>query len=73
MVECDRKNYSLSGVDDIRKFESILNEEDRYVVSHNVPIPLLGIELDRKATHVAYGVGTSARSQYSRKANENWS
>jgi hypothetical protein len=34
----------LSSVDDIGEFDGVLDEEDRNVVSNNVPVTFLGIE-----------------------------
>src|ERR1700733_402681 len=43
----------LGGMDQIRKLDRILYEENRDVVANNVPIALLSVKLDRKATNVA--------------------
>ena len=36
----------LSRMDDTRKLNSILNEENWYVVANSIPIALLRVELD---------------------------
>jgi len=37
----------------VRKLDRLLDKEDRNVVADNIPITLLGIELDRKASNVS--------------------
>lgn len=46
----------LASVDDIGKLHSILNEEDGDIVSNNVPVTLLSVELDRESTNIADSV-----------------
>lgn len=46
----------LDGVNDVREFNRVLDEEHRDIIADDVPIPLLGVELYRKATDVADGV-----------------
>ena len=43
----------LRRVDQIGKLYRVLNEEHRDVVADDVPIALLGVELDGEAAHVA--------------------
>jgi len=43
-------------VNDIRKFDGILDEEDGNVVAHDVPVALLCVELDSKAAYITNGV-----------------
>src|SRR5580698_8470609 len=47
----------LGRVDQIRKLHRILDEEYRHIVSDEIPIALIGVELNRKATHIARSVG----------------
>ena len=47
----------LGGVDQVRKFDCVLDEEDRDIITDNVPIAFLGVELDGKTAHVARDVG----------------
>lgn len=42
----------LQGVDHVREFDSIPDEEDRHVVAHQIPVALPGVELDCKPTRV---------------------
>ena len=43
----------LRGVNQVGKFYRVLNEEHRDVVADDVPIALLGVELDGKTPHVS--------------------
>lgn len=47
----------LGGVDQVREFDGILDEEDRDIVTDEVPVPLLGIELHSKSAHIARQIG----------------
>jgi len=46
----------LDAMNEVGKFHRVLNEEDRNVVAHEIPVAAIRIELDRKAAHVARGV-----------------
>ena len=48
---------ALLRVDEVRKLVGVAHEEDRRVVADHVPVALLGVELEREATHIAFGVG----------------
>ena len=43
----------LGRVNEIGKLDGVLNEKDRDVVADDVPVALLGIELDCEAAHIA--------------------
>jgi hypothetical protein len=43
----------LHRVDEIGKLDRVLDEEDGNVVADEIEIALVGVELDRKAPHVA--------------------
>jgi hypothetical protein len=49
-------------VNNIGKLDSILNEEYRDIVAHNIPVALVSIELNRKSPNISDSVGTSARA-----------
>ena len=51
----------LSCMDDIRKLNSALNEENGYVVANNIPIALLSVELDSKSTKTSQTVSALPR------------
>jgi hypothetical protein len=52
----------LSSVDYIRELHGILDEEDRNVVSNDIPVTLLGVELDGKTTNIADCVSRTTAS-----------
>ena len=60
----------LGGMDQVREFYRILDEEDRDIIADQIPIAFLRIELDRKAAHIAGKVGRPLRSGNGRKAHE---
>ena len=43
----------LGRMDQVGELDGVLDEEDRDVVAHQVPVAFLGVELHRKAPHVA--------------------
>ena len=48
--------FRLQGVYNVGELDSILDEEDRDVVAHDVPVALLGVELRCEAPNVADSV-----------------
>src|SRR5438132_7766435 len=54
----------------VGEFVRISDEEDRGIVADQVPITLLGVELHRKAAHVALGIGGTPLAGYCRKAQK---
>ena len=67
--------YPLSGfhldrVDQIGKLHRILDEEHRDVVSDQIEVALLGIELHRKAAHVARQVNRAGPAGNRREPRE---
>ena len=60
----------LDRVDDVGKLDRVLDEEHRDVVADEVPVALLGIELHRKAAHVARHVERALVAGDGRKAHE---
>ena len=62
--------FGLGGMDQVGKFERILDEEDRDVVAHQVPVALIGVELDGEAAHVARRVGRAALARHRRETHE---
>jgi len=59
---------TLDGVVEVRKPQRIAEEEYRRVVSHDVPVALLSIELQREAADIALGVRGAALARDSREA-----
>ena len=51
---------ALLGADEVGELQRIADEEHRRVVADQVPVTLLGVELDRGAAHVAFGVRRDA-------------
>jgi hypothetical protein len=62
--------FLLGGMDKVGKLDRILDEEHGNVVSDDVPVALLCVELDGKATHVAYEIGRAFIACHSRKPDE---
>ena len=52
----------LDGVNEVGKLDGVLNEKYRDVVSHQIEVAFTRVKPDRKATHVASGVGRAART-----------
>lgn len=61
---------SFDGVIEIRKPQRIAEKEDGRVVADDVPVSLLGVELDREAANVALGVSRTALSGNGGEADE---
>lgn len=53
----------LSCMDDIRKLNSVLIEENWYVVANGIPIALLRVELGSKSTNISDSVSTVTTSE----------
>ncbi len=51
---------ALLGVDEVGEFQRVADEEHRGVVADQVPVAFLGVELDREAAHVAFGIRRAA-------------
>lgn len=64
---------SLLSVNEIGKEKRIPDEKDRCVVPNEIPIALIGVELDGKASGVSGGVGRSRFAADGAEANSNWS
>ena len=54
----------------VRELERVAQEEDRRVVAHQIPVALVGVELDRKAANVALSVRRTALARHGRKAHK---
>ena len=51
--------------------DSFLNEENRNVVSNNVPVSLVSIEFDSKASNISNSVCASSAALYGRETDKN--
>ncbi len=60
----------LDGVDEVGKLDRVLDEEDRNVVADEIPVALLGVELHRKAAHIAREVERALAAGDGREAHE---
>ena len=60
----------LYRMDEVGKLDGILDEEHRDVVADDVPVAFLGVELDRKAAHVARQIGRTLAACNGRKPHK---
>jgi hypothetical protein len=60
----------LSSMDDIGELYRVLNEEDRDVVSNDIPVALVGVELDGETANVSHSVCRTTGSKYRRESEE---
>lgn len=60
----------LLGVDKVGEFQRVANEEHRGVVAHQIPVALLGVELEGEAAHVPLGVGGPLLAGHGGEAQE---
>ena len=65
---CIRRTFK--GVNHIREFDSITNEKYREIISHQIIVTILGIELDGKAADIACGIGRSSLAGDGRESRE---
>ena len=61
---------ALLRVDEIGKLERIAHKEDRRVVADEIPIALFRIKLQRKAAHVALGIGRATLARDRREPRQ---
>lgn len=61
----------LRGMNDIGELDGVLNEKNGNVVPNNIPIALLGVELDGKAPHITNSIGAASGSQHCRESEKN--
>ena len=54
----------------VRKLQRIANEEHRRVVAHQVPVALIGIELDRKTANVALRISSASLARHRREPHK---
>jgi hypothetical protein len=60
----------LGGMDQVRKLHRVLNEEDRNVVAHQIPVAFVRVELHGEAAHISCGVGRAAFAEDGRETDE---
>jgi hypothetical protein len=64
------RGIAFDGVVQVREFQRVAQEEHRRVVAHQVPVALLGVELDGEAADVALGIGRAALAGHGGEAHE---
>ena len=62
--------FGLHGVDEVRKFQRVLDKEDRRIVAHEVENPLVGIELGGESADIAHRIGGAGAALYGREADK---
>jgi len=60
----------LAGVDNIGKLDGVLDEKDRHVVTNDIPVALLGVELHGETTDIANSVGRATATKNGGKSEE---
>lgn len=60
----------LSSVNDIWELNRILDKKHGNIVSDDIPVTLIGIELQSKSTDITNGIGRTSRSKNSRETNK---
>lgn len=61
---------ALLGVDELGELVGVAHEEHRGVVAHQVPVALLGVELQRKAPHVPFRIRRAALAGHGGEAQK---
>ena len=61
----------LLGVDEVGEHQGVADEEDGGVVAHQVPVALLGVELDGEASWITCSVGRTGFTPNSTKPDGN--
>ena len=56
----------------IGELQRVAQEEDGGVVSYQIPVAFVCIELDGKSADIAFGIGSSTLSGYGREAYKNF-
>lgn len=60
------------GRTEISELDSILDEENRDVVSDQVPVTLVGVEFGCEPTNITHRVSASLAALHGGKADEDW-
>ena len=48
--------FHLNGMDQVRKFDGVLDKENRDIVADQIPVTFLGVKLDGKSAYVTRGI-----------------
>src|SRR5690554_2327863 len=62
--------FRFDGVDQVRKFHPILNEEDGDIIGHQIVIALFGIEFGGKSPYITSRVGRSTKADHRGEAHK---
>src|SRR5512141_3114248 len=65
--------FHLDGMDEVGELDGILDEEDRNVVTDQVPVAFLGVKLDGKSAYVARGIDRARAAGDGRYTSEHGS
>ena len=65
--------FHFYGMDQIGKFDRILDEEDRDIITDQVPVAFLCVKLDGKSAHVARGIHGARAACHRRNPRKNGS
>src|ERR1700748_1763551 len=57
-------------MDQIRELDSVLNEEDRNVITHQVPVTFWRVHFHRETANVPGGISGAPRTCYGRKSHK---
>src|SRR5690242_18204520 len=57
-------------MDDVGKFDRVLNKKHRDVVSDEIPVALLGIDLDGKPAHITRQIGRALTARHGGEPHE---
>lgn len=60
----------FAGVNEVREFKSVIDEEDGNVVPDNVPIAFFRVKLHGEASYVSYSVGATSAAKHRREADK---
>lgn len=59
-------------MNDIGKLDSVLNEEDRNIISNKIAVTLVSIKLYCETTYISDCISTATRARDRREADEDW-
>jgi hypothetical protein len=62
----------LLRVNEVRELVGIAHEKHRRVVADEIPIAFLGVEFQRKAAHVAFGISSAELAGDGGEARQHW-
>src|SRR3979411_1920324 len=63
---------ALLGMNEVRELVWVAHEEHRRVVADEIPVAFLGVELDREAAYVAFGIGGTKLAGNGGETQDQW-